>query len=180
MSFIRPEARAGLIRWREALIGLGALLLGVFFVLGPAGLLGWIGWALVIVGAGYALAGIQRGRFRAGSDGIGVVQVDEGQILYFGPLTGGSVALRDLRDVHLVRQSLPAHWKLTQTDGVTLAIPVDAKGVEALFDAFSALPGFRAQPMLGALKQTEARDDVLIWGRPSAPVSPATTAKRLH
>ena len=32
---------------------------------------------------------------------MGAVQVDEGQIAYFGPLTGGTVAVRDLQRLRL-------------------------------------------------------------------------------
>jgi hypothetical protein len=45
MSFIRPELRAAILRWREALIGAAVLLLGVYWVLGVRpGLLTWIGY----------------------------------------------------------------------------------------------------------------------------------------
>ena len=95
----------------------------------------------------------------------GAVQVDEGQITYFGPLTGGSVALRDMDRLSLERQMFPAHWRLDQSGQPPLFIPVNAEGSEALFDAFAVLPGIRTERMLFELRKTR-HDPVLIWERP--------------
>jgi len=42
-------------------------------------------------------------------------------------------------------------WRLRQNDGQTLLIPVEAVGGEALFDAFSGLPGLDTQALVAAL-----------------------------
>jgi hypothetical protein len=164
MSFVRPEARAAIWRWREVLIGSGIALLGTSWVLGPGGLLGWVGWLLIIAGAALVVVGVQRVRFRTGTDGQGVVQVDEGQITYFGPLTGGTVALSDLTVIRHDPTMKPAHWVLEQPTQIPLMIPVDATGVDALFDVFATLPGLRTQTMLSALSTTSDHPRV-IWQR---------------
>ena len=71
---IRPGARAALSQWREALIGLAVLALGVYwgFFTG-GGLLHWIGYGVIAVGLLLVIAGIQRGRFRIGAGGPGAV-----------------------------------------------------------------------------------------------------------
>ena len=169
MSFIRPEARAALQRWREALIGVAVALVGLSWITGPGGLLGWLGWAMIPLGAVLVFIGIQRARFRTGGAGPGVVNVDEGQISYFGPLTGGAVAARDLERLTLDPSLRPAHWVLTQPGVPPLYIPVTAEGAEALFDVFSALPGIRTERMLAQLQGGSALP-VVIWEKtPSRP-----------
>lgn len=162
MSFIRPEARAAVWRWREVLVGSAVLALGLWWALARIGLLHWIGYAVAAIGLVLLLAGVQRARFRGASGGPGVVQVDEGQIAYFGPLTGGAVALRELSALHLDPTASPAHWVLEQPGQPALHIPLTAEGADALFDAFAALPGIRTERMLSEMKHS-ASHPVVIW-----------------
>lgn len=164
MSFIRPDAQAALWRWREVLTGAGAILLGLWLALGPGLLMGWLGLALVLGGAALAIAGWQRGRFRGASGGLGHVEISEGRITYFGPLTGGAADLGDIDELRLVRRSMPMHWQIV-AGAETLWIPVNASGADALFDAFVTLPGFATERMLAALNATESRQDTLLWQR---------------
>lgn len=166
MSFARPEARAALWRWREVLTGCAIAILGASWVLGPGGLLGWVGWLLVVAGLALAVIGVQRARFRAGSDGPGIVTVDEGQITYFGPLTGGAVALSEIERLTLDPTAKPPHWVLGQPGQPPLHIPVNAKGAEALFDVFATLPDLRTEHMLGALNGPGIHP-VVVWERNS-------------
>jgi hypothetical protein len=162
MSFVRPEAMQGLLRWREVLIGTGVVALGLWWVLGLGGLVHWIGYALAAAGLALIAAGVQRARFRGAAGGAGVVQVDEGQIAYFGPHTGGAVARSELSALLLDRSVKPAHWVLRQPDQPDLHIPVNAEGADALFDAFAALPGLRTEYMLSQMKADGDRPAV-IW-----------------
>jgi hypothetical protein len=172
---IRPEARDAIMRWREALAGLALALLGAWWVFGPRGLLTLPAIALLVAGGALIWIGIQRGRFRGPGDGVGAVEVDEGRIYYLGPLTGGSVALREIERVTLLREPYPAHWRLDQPDRPPLLIPVNASGNDALFDAFASLPGLRTERMLHEL-QSSGVQGVVIWERnPSRPA-----ALRLH
>lgn len=164
MEFIRPELRAALWRWRESLIGALVALVGLFWIIGPGGLLGWIGWVLVPLGAVGGVIGFQRARFRTGGGGPGVVQVDEGQITYFGPLGGGAVAARDLERLVLDPTARPPHWVLGQAGQPPLHIPINAEGAEGLFDAFSLLPGLKTERMLNELNGG-AVHPVVIWER---------------
>lgn len=162
MSFIRPEARAALWRWRELLAAIGVAALGLSWVLGPGGLLGWVGWVVLAAGLALAVVGVQRARFRTGSGGPGVVQVDEGQIAYFGPLTGGAVAVSDLSRLSLDPTMKPAHWVLEQPGQPPLFIPINATGVDALFDVFATLPGLKTERMLSTLSSPSDHPTV-IW-----------------
>lgn len=163
MSFIRPEARATLWRWREVLAGVALTPVGAWWSFGVTG---WLGNAVGFVVLGMAMLllflGIQRGRFREDSDGPGVVQVVEGRVAYFGPLTGGAVDMAELTRLSLDARNTPATWVLSQPGVDPLYIPVSAKGTEALFDAFAALPGLRTEYMLRVLNDGAARETV-IW-----------------
>ncbi|WP_390912831.1 hypothetical protein [Pseudosulfitobacter sp. SM2401] len=179
MTFIRPDAARAIHRLREALVGIAILALGLLWVFGRPGLLQFLGYPVSLIGVVFILIGIQRARFRTSDDGAGAVQVDEGQITYFGPLTGGATALADLERLTLDRNLKPAHWRLDSPGTPALLIPVNAAGSDALFDAFARLPGLRTERMLSEMNtplnggQNQA---VVIWER--APLRPAHV--RLH
>ncbi|MFZ5963494.1 hypothetical protein ACOXXX_11120 [Thalassococcus sp. BH17M4-6] len=176
MAMIRPAAREALWRWREVLIGAGVLLLGLYwgFFTG-GGFLHYVGYAVVLIGLALGIAGVQRARFRQGGGGPGVVQINEGRVGYFGPLTGGVVDLADLTALTLDPTARPPHWILSQTGQPDLQVPLTAKGADSLFDAFATLPGIRTEHMLRQM-QGGARYPVVIWRSPDAPDLP----ERLH
>jgi len=175
MSFVRPEARAAIWRCRELIAGGAIGLLGASWVAGTGGLVWWLGWVLVTIGAAGTIIGLQRLRFRIGVGGPGVVQVDEGQISYFGPLTGGAVALSELERLRLDHTATPSHWVLDMAGQPSLQIPVNAEGSDALFDAFSTLPGLRTERMLSELRKPGSHQ-VVIWER----LVSHTQVHRLH
>jgi len=111
----------------------------------------------------------------------GVVEVDEGQIAYLGPAFGGFVALPDLVEIRLVTMRGRRLWRLRQTDGQVLLIPVDATGAERLFDAFASLPGMDMAALVAALSPGTAAapggliagpDMRVLWRRPGAGLAP--------
>lgn len=163
MTFIRPEVAFQLNRWRESLAGAAALAFGAFWMVTEPGAMRIIGTALTVGGTLLLIAGIQRARFRKGSDGAGVVQVIEGQVTYFGPTDGGAILTDEMLHLELVPNGAKAPaWRVTHRTGETLTIPIDARGAEALFDVFSALPGLDTQTMLLEMNRTPAFP-VTIW-----------------
>jgi hypothetical protein len=165
VSFLRPEAKAQLLRWRETLAGLGAVALGLFFALTAYGVLFALGVVLVIGGGALAVAGVQRARFRLGSEGPGVVQVVEGRVTYFGPWGGGGASLDRLAWLELVPvRGGAGAWVLIEEEGERLEIPVDARGADRLFDVFASLPGLDTRRMLADL-QPPVRERTQIWQR---------------
>lgn len=165
MSFLRPEAKAQLLRWRETLVGVGAAALGLWLALTSYGVLFGLGVVLVIGGAAFAFAGVQRARFRQATDGPGIVQVVEGRVTYFGPWGGGGASLDRLAWLELVPMPGGAGaFVLIEEAGERLEIPIDARGAERLFDVFAALPGFEARSMLAAMRPP-VRERTLIWER---------------
>ncbi|MFN3281823.1 MAG: hypothetical protein ACK40I_09180 [Tabrizicola sp.] len=176
MSFIRPELSAALWRWRE--VGAGATLaaLGVWTATRGGYLLVPLGLALLALGLGWALTAWRRLRFHQEGEAPGILRVTEAQIAYYGPRVGGFVGLPDLAEIRLLTLRGRRIWKLKQADGQLLHIPVEAEGAEALFDAFSTLPGIDMAALVAALgtdaPASEARVialaevDRLIWARP--------------
>lgn len=172
MTFFRPEAKAAVWRWREAIVGILVGLVGLWLISGPGFLLAVPGYAFLLGGIVLIWLGVQRGRFRGPGGGAGAVQVDEGQVTYFGPLTGGTVALRELDSLTLEGAMFPAHWRLSQQGQPPLLIPVNAAGADALFDAFATLPGLRTERMLSTLR-SNPHQAVVIWQR--GPLRPEGT-----
>ncbi|WP_135504524.1 hypothetical protein [Roseovarius aestuariivivens] len=162
MSFVRPEAMQALRQYREVIAGACCLGVALWWMLGPGGILAWVGGALGLAGAALVAIGVQRARFRSGSGGPGVVQVDEGRVTYFGPLTGGSVDLSELTALHLDPSGQPAHWALYQPGQPPLLIPLTAEGADQLFDTFATLPGLRTGRLLSAM-QTHGGQPVTVW-----------------
>ncbi|WP_245776307.1 hypothetical protein [Thalassovita taeanensis] len=164
MSFLRPEAQAALRRWREPVVALGIVLIGVRWALIGLGPLRWIGGIVVLAGAaGLGFVALRRARFARMAGGAGLVEVDEGVVSYFGPVSGGSLAISALSAIRLLRMGEGQQvWLLSAPGEAPLHIPVDAEGSEALFDVFAALPGMQTEAMLRALRRP-ASDDVLIW-----------------
>lgn len=165
-SFIRPEARDAILRWKEALFGALLVALGARWGLGH-GLMQWVGLAFVIIGVIVLYTGVQRARFRAGSGGPGVVRVDEGEITYYGPLNGGSVSIADLTALYLTGGGRTRSWILHQPGREDLHVPLNAEGGEQLFDTFASLPGLRTEHMLSQMK-ARSLHPVVIWQKEAA------------
>jgi hypothetical protein len=163
-GFLRPEAAATLRRWREVLAALAVIALGLWIAARPGPIVQGFGYVLIALAALAMIPAIRRARFAAGGQGPGVVQVVEGRILYMGPVTGGAVSLGDLTSLSLRRDHTgDAAWILHEP-GTLLVIPVDASGAEALFDAFTTLPGLGAQRLLAA-RQGSRMGEQTLWRR---------------
>lgn len=164
-DFMRPEARAFLWRWRDVWLGLAVIMLGLWWGFHSFGILRWLGYLMVLAGLAWAIAGVQRARFRQGDDGPGVVQIRERRLGYFGPLDGGVIDVDDLTKLELDPGAFPAPvWVLTGVGDQRITIPINAKGAEDLFDIFAALPGIRTHSLLNVLSHTpDAR--VTVWER---------------
>lgn len=169
MQFLRPEALAALHRWRDAIAGLALIALGGFWAGGGRGVLAYLGVALLVPGAALVISGIRRARFLGArqGQGPGIVLVDEGEITYMGPLSGGTVALAELDRLVLDPSGRPSHWVLERDGHPALHIPVNADGAEQLLDAFVLLPGLRTGRMLEKMAEGPGYPTV-IWQRETA------------
>jgi hypothetical protein len=179
MSFIRAEVLAGLIRGREVILGGLVAAAGVWLAWLGGYFLGPLGLAVLAFGCGWAVLAWRRLRFAQSGDAPGLVEVNEGQIAYFGPRLGGAVGVPDLAEIRILTLRGRRVWRLKQGDGQTILVPVEAAGADQLFDAFAALPGMDTAALVAALAPQGAAVgtgvaldsiDRLIWQRRGAGV----------
>lgn len=163
MQIIRPEVREAIWRFRDAIIGIAISMLGLYWAINGVGFMVILGTSMALAGALLVFAGIQRGRFRGGTGGKGVVHVLEGQVTYYGPIEGGSVVISDLDRVELDPSAKPAaEWILHDPSTTPLRIPTDAEGADSLFDVFAGLDGIQTENML-AMLQKKPDQQVVVW-----------------
>ncbi len=151
MSLIRPEVRALFLRWREVIAALAAGL-GALWLMSLGGwLMQGLGGIVLALSLGWGVIALRRVRFLRGVAAPGIVEVDEGQVGYYGPSFGGFVALADLTELRLTEIGGARQWRLRTASGEVLLVPVDAAGAEKLYDAFAALPGIDMAALAAAL-----------------------------
>lgn len=170
MSFLRPEVREGLLRWREALIGAALVLAGLHLAVFGLGVQRWLGAGMAAVGVMLVWEGFRRARFPAPGGGAGMVDVDERQITYFGPLGGGSISINELVRVNIRTSDLgpmapDLYWDFFDAEGHSLTIPGDEEGVDLIFDALSALEGVDYETVTRAAGTTEDKL-FTVWQKP--------------
>ena len=179
---IRPDLRDRLLRWSEPASGAAFLMAGFWIATRGGWLLAAFGAGMVGLGAGWVVLGLRRMRFQGFGDAPGLVELDEGRITYLGPQIGGSISLADLTEIRLLALRGRRVWRLRQSDGQALLVPVDAAGADLLFDAFASLPGLSSADLVAALggngvtsgQILPARDgdDRLVWRRKGRGLSP--------
>ncbi|WP_413872651.1 hypothetical protein [Albidovulum sp.] len=165
---IRPEVRAMLHRWREVIAAGLAGAAGLWIASRGGYVLVPFGLAVAALAGGWAMIALRRIRFLHGIGAPGVVEVDEGQVGYFGPTFGGFVALADLAELRLAEFYGTRAWRLKTQDGQVLLIPVDAAGAERLYDAFAALPGIDMARVTAALDH--GQPTLPLWRRGATPL----------
>lgn len=168
MSFVRPEVTVLLRQWREVIAAACVAALGLWIAASPGPVMQGFGYVLAAMAGLALIPAIRRARFAAGGQGPGIVQVIEGRILYMGPHHGGAVSLGELTALSLRRDHAGAVWVMSEGDQL-LEVPVDAAGADALFDAFTTLPGLGGQRLLAARNGT-ALGAHHLWRR-GAPVA---------
>lgn len=151
VTWLRPEAREALWRWREVIWAGAVAAVGLWLIWLGGWLLGPLGVLVVLLALGLSVQALRRMRFALDVDAPGVVQIDEGQISYMGPSVGGFVSLPELVELRLMTLRGRRLWRLKQADGQALLIPVEAEGAAALFDAFASLPGMDSGALVAAL-----------------------------
>ncbi|MCB1394412.1 MAG: hypothetical protein H6898_14795 [Rhodobacter sp.] len=164
-DFLRPEARTTLSRWAESGAALALTAVGLWWGWAGLGLVRWGGIVLALTGAALAFGAVQRARFNRPGLAPGIVELDEGEIRYFGPRGGGVLALDRIASLSISADR--GYWLAESLDGEILVIPRAAQGSEALFDAFAALPGLGMEKLLRISAQPPAANARTIWRRPA-------------
>lgn len=166
---IRPELRALLSRWSEALVAGAIAVIGIWLALRGGWFFWTIGGLVLLVGVALLIGAWRRLPFRRQVDAPGVVELVEGAVRYYGARTlGGEIALRDLTEIRLLRLRGHGHWRLRSAGGEALLIPVDAAGAETLAYAFTALPGMDMGAVSEALAHVSDQSEAMrtVWRRP--------------
>ncbi len=168
MGFIRPELKAKFWRMRETVFGGVLAAVGMYWAITANGVLSAAGMSISIVASLLVFAGLQRARFRVQGAGPGMVQIDERQVVFYGPHEGGVVSIDALQKLELEPGVRPAGaWILTEPGVPVLEIPTNAENAEALFDVFASLRGLDTEYMLRQLSDNPKRR-VVIWSRDEA------------
>lgn len=173
MSFIRPEVKSFLYKWREAIIS-GLILLGSLQAASTTtGLIQAMSWVTVLVAAALFIEGVRRARLPERQGGVGVVEVDERQITYLGPMGGGALSINELQRIKVRTTGLgPAaadfYWEFTDNAGQRLTIPGNAENAGKLFDALTALPGADYEAVIRASK-SKTETEQLVWENTQTP-----------
>ncbi|MCA3452473.1 MAG: hypothetical protein INF92_19340 [Rhodobacter sp.] len=163
MGLIRDDILAAARRWRE-LIAAGIVALAGLWLMWLGGyLLFPVGAVILVLCALWGVQTWRRLRFSQDQGAPGMVEVDEGQVGYLGPAFGGFVALPDLVELRILTLQGQRLWRLKQSDGQALLIPVSAAGADRLFDAFASLPGIDSQALVAAAGGKAG--DGVIWRR---------------
>lgn len=163
MGLIRDEVLAAAHRGRE-LIAAGIVALAGLWLMWLGGyLLFPVGAVILAICALWGVQTWRRLRFSQDQGAPGMVEVDEGQVGYLGPAFGGFVALPDLTELRILTLQGQRLWRLKQSDGQALLIPVSAAGADRLFDAFASLPGMDSQALVAAAGGKAG--DGVIWRR---------------
>ncbi|MER5171872.1 hypothetical protein [Thioclava kandeliae] len=164
---IRPELRRAIAHHSEVLLALVPLAAGLWLVWLGGWVLLPVGLALVAGAVAWAVVAWRRLRFARDAVAPGMVEIDEGQIGYFGAgrLLGGQVALRDLAEIRLLHLNGRHLWRLKTADGQALLIPVDAAGAAQLYDAYASLPGTDMRAISAALDRRVTAQ--VLWKRSS-------------
>lgn len=165
---IRPELRDALSRHREPIAAGAVVLAGLWIAsLGGPVFLG-LGALIALAGAALMMPALRRLRFTGGA-APGLIELDEGRVGYFGPEGGGFVDLADLVEIRVVDLGPRRFWRLRQSDGQALLVPMLAEGAERLYDALASLPGADPAALAAALHAApqEATLSPPLWRRPS-------------
>lgn len=172
---IRPDVTAALARWREVIAATATGIFGLWVASFGGYLLVPAGGLIAVASLAWGIVAFRRLRFETPVHAPGLVEVDEGQVGYFGPTFGGMVALADLDELRLTEWHGVRQWRLRTGDGQVLLIPEGAKGTERLFDAFATLPGIDLAALTRAHAAAGAPAEP-VWRRARAPAA----VVRLH
>jgi hypothetical protein len=159
---MRKDAVETLKRFSGLIIAILTICLGLYWILNSYGLLMIVGYPVTLIGIVLGYSAIQRLRFHHNNEGQGIVHFVEGQITYFGPKSGGIVAISDITRVVLRKIAGNSLWIIEQPAQPALVIPTNARGSDRLFDAFVLLPNWDVEFTLSRLEDNQSHEDV-IW-----------------
>ncbi|WBU60507.1 hypothetical protein [Paracoccus albus] len=169
MGLIRPELQAWLGPRKEFLAAIVCMAVAGWIATWGGWFYAALGFAGFAICAAWMLGSWRRLAFHRDIAAPGLVEVVEGEIRYYGARAiGGTLSLRDLKEIRLIRLNGHDHWRLKTRGGEALLIPVEASGAEHLADAFAALPGLDMGRVSAALSQSGGPSLRIVWTAPNS------------
>ena len=155
MSFLRPEIKLWLYKWRECLISLIIAALGLWIGFHGASkynlILQFSGYIIAIIGICIAIVAHRRLSFSQFPNGLGLVEIKERQIVYFDPTGGLAFSADNIISIEIsISNTFGPSWRLKTEDQSIINIPLNAFGNEKLFDIFLTLPGVESSHLINA------------------------------
>ncbi|EBA02010.1 hypothetical protein RB2150_10469 [Rhodobacterales bacterium HTCC2150] len=160
MSFVRPELRAQIFRFREVIFAVGVGLFGLWVFSAGGPLFGFIGLVIIFAGFGLALIGWRRVRLNFGEGGLGVVEVDERQISYLLSYGGFTLSIGDITAIEIQTNSLgplsnDLFWVFKSIGQHPQSIPGNAVGAEKIYDMLASFNNVDFDKAVAAAQTTE-------------------------
>jgi hypothetical protein len=155
MSFLRPEIKLWLYKWRECLISFIIAMLGLWMAFHGASkynlILQFSGYIIAITGICITIAAYRRVSFSQFPNGLGLVEIRERQIVYFDPSGGIAFSADNIISIEInISSTSGPSWRLKTEDQSMVNIPLNAFGNEKLFDIFLTLPGVESSHLINA------------------------------
>ena len=156
MSFVRPDIKIWLYKWRECLISIIITLFGFWLILNGITkyniILQSLGGIIGVVGLCITFAAYKRVSFYQFPGGLGLIEVKEKQIIYYDPSGGLAFSAENLVSIEIIgSDTSQSTWKLSTEDKSVVNIPLNALGNEKLFDVFLTLPGIDPAELIKAV-----------------------------
>jgi len=161
MSFIRPELRNQIQRWREIIFAAGVVAVGIWVFSAGGPLFGLIGGIIALAGLGLGIIGWRRLRLNFGEGGLGVVEVDERQISYLLSYGGFSLSISEITAIEIHTNSLgpfspDLFWVFKSIGQHPQSIPGNAVGAAKIYDVLASFDNVNFDRAIAATKSTEA------------------------
>ena len=167
MSFIRPEMRQHIYRWREVLFAIALGLIGLWIYRTGGIVFHTIGGIIMLVAIGLGVIGWRRVRLNFGTGGLGVVEVDERQITYLLSYGGFTLSITDITAIEIHTNALgplspDLFWVFKSMGQHPQSIAGNAVGAEKIYDVLANFQGVYFDRAMAATKATDAQVFV-IW-----------------
>ena len=167
MPFIRAEAWSQIKRYKDLIVGVLILLLGVKFLLSiywPSILFGLL---LLFLGTTFLVSFFRKYITSDILENVGFLEVTERQIIYIHSINGGEISLDGLKRISLIVSAednfvKSRFWDLEGDNSENLRFPVAVAGVDAFIESLIFLTKVNYRAIKIAL-DSQNEENILVW-----------------